>query len=222
MAINKTDCTRIEVEEGTLGGKTYYVWHPDWDNEERAICFRPVKDIPGYGRGGMLCSRPAGHGTDHFGQGACKTHGGMNHARITSVVNGTRATMTQKHLSHRIDTFLEEDSANLTNLTYELAAVRILFRDIVSLFPEEVDDPQYGMYITRASQLVSTIGTLVDKISRIETRNTITANQVLYLRATIADILTRHITDPRDRELALQDLVARMPGGNDNLLTDGT
>jgi hypothetical protein len=54
---------------------------------------------------------------------------------------------------------------------------------------------------------------LVDNISKIESRNAITANQVLYLRATIANILVTWITDPSDRERAVKELTTRMPDG---------
>ena len=223
--INKEDCTSIEFEKDTLGGRTFYVRHPKWDNEERAICFRMTRDVPGYTqlKTGTYCERVAGHGTDHVGQGACKTHGGMNHAVVrgkAGIVNGNRSDMSRKHVSYRIKEFIDNDKAGLMDLTYELGAMRVLFQDVIDMFPD-ADSKEFGGYVARATGMVQAIGSLVDKISKVESRNTITANQVLYLRATIADIFIKHLKDPRDRELAIQDLIMRMPGGNTGGLFNG-
>lgn len=221
MAISKDDCDSIRIVEGTLGGKTYHICHPKWAGEERAICFRPVKNIPGYeDRSGMFCERAAGHNTDHKGQGACRSHGGMNHAMVPfGVTDGGRSVMTVKHLRAKIDQYVATDRDQLMDLTFELASLRVMFEELIDIFPDPTER-EFSLYLDKAADLVNGIGSLVDRISKVESRNTITANQVLYLRATIADLFAKHITDTHTRELALRDLMNRIAGGDNTVVNE--
>ena len=85
----------------------------------------------------------------------------------------------------------------------------MMFNDLVDIFPEPGDE-EYHFFVGRSLALVQTIGQMVDKISQIESRNTITASQVLYLRARIADLLVKWIPDPDDRDRAI---IIRSPPG---------
>ncbi len=226
MAILKKDCISISYEEGTIGGNTYYVAHPSWEGE-KAICFRLVKDIPGYKRGGMYCQRQAGHGTDHVGEGACVTHGGTNHLIVKGsgeggLKHGRRAKATRRHLSQRVDDYMQQDHSKLLDLRKELITIRLLFQDIIDMFPDDPESKDYALYTNRVMGMVNAISNLVDRMSRIETRNTITASQVLYIKATVADILMRHITDPRQRDQAVAELMDRLPGGDVNVIEGET
>ena len=53
---------------------------------------------------------------------------------------------------------------------------------------------------------------LVEKISKIDNRNALTAAQVLYLRATVADLLMKYLPDPQLREKAAKELAVRLGG----------
>lgn len=221
MAISKEDCTSIEIEDGTIGGSTYYVRHPKWNNEERAICCRPVKNIPGYDRANMFCERAAGWRTDHEGEGSCRTHGGSHSSRGRQYSTGERSVATKKHLKKRVDDFIEKDKNDLMNLDTELAAMKLLFQDLLEMFPESHEDEGYGMYMNQAMKLVNIISDVVDKISKIESRNTITVNQVMYLRVRLATMFTKYIEDPEKRQRALRELVASMPGGDESAIVSG-
>lgn len=212
MAIFKRDCTRIEKEKGTLGGDTYFVRHPKWRNEERAICFRPVKNIPvedneGRHRLGGYCERPAGWRTDHEGEGACSTHSG-NAGRPS--INGNRSEKAAQSMRRRIEDYLGDDQNVLMDLTFELGALRVMFQDVVDMFPTPGDD-DYTIYVSRALNMITAAGSLVDKISKIENRNTITVNQVLYIRALMANMFLKYIPDPDLRERAIEELAASIP-----------
>jgi hypothetical protein len=100
----------------------------------------------------------------------------------------------------------------MLDITYELAALRVLFRDLIEAFPEP-DDKAYTANLNRATAMITATGSLVDKISRIQSRNNITAAQVMYLRVSMADILVKYLPDLKIRELAIADLMARIPGG---------
>ena len=212
MSIWEKDCTSVEYEEGTIGGKTFYIKHPKWKNEERKMCFRPVKGIERYNRGGSLCERDAGYGTDHPGQGACRTHGGMNGRDNKSMVHGNSAGTTKKLMKYKVDQYLQKDSSFLMDLTKELATIKVLFEQLLDRFPDQ-DDDTYNLHVGRALTMIKAAGDLIDKISKIESRNTITANQVVYLKISVADILMKYLKDPETRERALADLSARIPGG---------
>lgn len=215
MAIFKGDCTRIEKEKGTIGGDTYYVWHPKWEGE-RAICFRPVKNIPvedkaGRNRHGGLCERAAGWRTDHEGTGACSTHGGKI-GRNRAVVNGNNSVQTRKHMVQKIEDYLDDDQNQLMDLSYELAALRVMFKDMIQMFPEpDPDSTEYSIYVSRTIKMIQAAGSLVDKISKIENRNTITINQVLFVRAIMANAFLKFLPDPSIREQAIAYLEANIP-----------
>ena len=220
MAIFEKDCTSVEYEEGTLGGKTFYVCHPKWDNKERAICFRPVKNIPiesNMHRHGALCEREAGKLTDHHGEGACRTHGGMNGRNNKSMKHGKRANATKKIMRNRIEDYMANDDKPLMDLSLELTTMRVLFEDLIGMFPDAGED-DYGIYVNKAIAMVQAAGSLVDKISRIEARNTITANQIVYLRIAMVDMFVKYIKDPEEREQAVKELVSRIPGGDTEAL----
>lgn len=195
----------IRVEEGTAGGRTYYVILPG-TREEKPICFRQIKKDPT-----MRCTNPAGYDTWHLGSGACKFHGG-NNSNHPNITNGKTARISKMRLAADIDNYLNKDRATLLDLSYELAASRVMFREFLEeRFPDPTSD-EYGIALHRFTEIVGTIGSLVDKISKIENRNTLTAAQVMYLRATVADLLIKYIADPEERERAVRELATRMGG----------
>lgn len=219
--LREGDCISIDVDKGTIGGDTYWVEHPDWAGEQHALCFRRIKEA-NRTYDDERCTQAAGYGTDHAGTGACKFHGG---AGITTSLSGNfrhgrGAVQMRKILAERIDDYVENDSEQLFDLTYELAAMRVMMRELIDRFPNPNDEENYERMSSIAMQRIMTMiqatGSLVDKISRIESRNTITAAQVLYLRARMADILVKYIPDPDRREHAIQELAHSMPGGNND------
>lgn len=220
MSIIKEECERIRVDKTTYGGPTYYVTRIGSDKEE-ALCFRPsrgkgnTKVVDADGRL-IRCDYPAGRNTDHLGYGACSRHGGGGKGEIlgnplfimSSKGNGGKI---QKTIKTRIDEFRNKDKAELYDLTYELSTVRAIFEELVERLPDPNNDDFPGE-LYKIVNLVGTIGSLVDKISRIESRNTMTVAQVLYLRTVVADILMKFITDPEQRELAARELAQRVGG----------
>lgn len=217
MPIPESEILHKTTEKGTIGGDTYWIEHSDWVGEERALCFRLVSrnsmekgDLPPDSK----CAREAGWGTWHIGEGACKTHGGsdkMTHA--SSIKNGKGAVASRNQLRRRIDDYISSgDRDSMLDLTYELAALRVLFQELVEHFPDPTDK-SYTIQVSRAVTMIQATGSLVDKISRIQSRNNITAAQVMYLRAVVADILAKYLTDPDYRERAVKELMARVEGG---------
>lgn len=212
--IRSSDVLTHEVDAGTLGGDTHWIETTKWQGELHAVCFRPVRNKE-TGAGGR-CSNVAGYGTDHVGTGACKFHGGDTLKNV-AISHGQYAYKTRMALKDRIDAYVDgPDSKKLYDLTYELAAMRVLFQQTINQFPEEGSEDyerNFGISARRAMEMIQATGSLVDKISRIESRNALTAAQVLYLRTRLADILVRYIKDPELRQRAIEDLALAIPGG---------
>lgn len=202
MSVTAELCVISRTEEGTPGGTTYFVKMPG-GKSARPICFRPLKQDKN-----KRCAQPAGYDTWHSGTGACKLHGGSSG---TPIVTGRNAVMTKIRLKDKIEEYLQQDRSALLDLNRELAATKAIMDDFLERFPDP-DDDNYGMYFHRFTELVGTMGSLVDKISKIDNRNTLTAAQVLYLRATVADIIMRFIPDPGMRDRAVKELASRIGG----------
>jgi hypothetical protein len=196
--------SNIRVEEGTPGGRTYYVVLPGRDAYEHNICFRRMHKAPT-----MRCTNKAGQGTVHVGSGPCKFHGGNNTPH--GIVTGRNAKITRLRLKDSIESYLNTDRASLLDLNYELACAKAIFDEFMSVSPDPRAD-EYGIFLNRFLTIISSMSNLVDRMSRVENRNTLTAAQVLYLRATVADILMKYVPDPFERERAAKELASRMGG----------
>ena len=203
MGVHREDCRITKVERDTAGGITYHVKLP-YAREAFPICFRRKKR----GDGTERCTNKAGFGTQHVGMGACKLHGG-NAGRPP--ISGRHAIQTRMRLSDKVEAYLNVDRSKLLDLTRELATARAMFDDFMDSFPDTEDD-NYGIAFHRFTVIIGTIGTLVEKISKIDSRNTLTAAQVMYLRATMADIMLKYLPDIHVRERAIRELAARMGG----------
>ena len=214
--VRKSEVLHITTEKKTLGGDTYWIEHPNWPGEERALCFRKLKaasrkrnELPPDSR----CAREAGWGTYHLGEGACRTHGGSVNRVGKNMTNGRQAKATRSHLKIKIDDYLESgDRTKMLDLTFELASLRVLLRELIDRFPDP-EDKTYTAQVNRTVTMVQATGNLVDKMSRIESRNSITVAQVMYLRAAVADILAKYVTDIPTRERAVKELMSRVQGG---------
>lgn len=197
----------ISVTSGTVGGDTYNVKLPR-ESEARPLCFRRISSNTT-----MRCTNPAGYKTSHNGTGACLYHGGGSGESVamTNITTGKHSKSTRSRLNDNVQTYLNMDRTKLLDLTEQLAYGKAIFDEFIEGYPRP-EDEHYGVWLNRFMLMLSSLGTLVEKMSRIDTRNTLTAAQVLYLRATVADILMKYLPDPYDRERAAKELASRMGG----------
>lgn len=209
MPIAKNACKKIRKEPGTPGGITYHITKRS-SNGETPLCFRRLTN-----GSGNRCANHAGKGTWHVGTGACRKHGG-NAGRPPTT--GKHAVMAQHRLAGTIQEYMDGDHGELMDLSKELATIRALFAEFMEEFPEPYDD-RYGIQLQRATAMIQATGSLVEKISRIEARNTLTASQVLYLRVVMADILMKFVP-LEQRQRAVDELLQRFGGGTE-LLVEG-
>ena len=106
---------------------------------------------------------------------------------------------------------MQKDREELLDLTYHLAATRVIFDEFIGDYPNP-DDEDYGLWFHRFTNLIGTMGTLVEKISKVDSRNSLTAAQVLYIRAILVDMFLKYIPDADMREQAIRELASRMGG----------
>lgn len=203
MSVKVEDVIEYEEAKGTPGGSTYSVL---WGKNEEAkvICFRPIFNQPEY-----RCTSPAGYGTSHVGQGACKRHGGAD--RVMPISTGKYAIATKNRLAEKIEGYLGKSRTELLDLSRELATLRAIYDEQMEHFPTP-DDESYGLWFHRMTELIGSMGTLVEKISRTDSRNTLTAQQVLYFKAVIVDIFLKYVADPNIRARAVQEMSSRLGG----------
>lgn len=206
MAVDRESCVIYKIEKKTPGGQTYTVLLPGTE-EPTLLCFRRTGKIDD--PVDMRCTKAAGAYTWHPGTGACKFHGGEAGRKI---VHGRGSVVARKRLKASVEAYLAEDKDVLMDLTRELAVMKALMDEVLEKFPED-DDKSYNTEIRKLVGLVQATGSLVEKVSKIEARNTLTAAQVLYLRATMIDLFMKWIPEPKDRQRAIDELMHRMGGG---------
>lgn len=203
MAIDRYKAKLTKEEADTPGGTTYHVILPG-STEAKTICFRPIHGDPDH-----RCEKPAGYDTWHLGTGACKFHGGAT--EHTTFSHGRHARMTRLRLKDKISDYLNQSRDDLLDLTYELAASKAIFDEFLVGFPDP-DEDGYGVALSRFSAIVTNLANLVDRISKQDSRNSLTAAQVLYLRVAMVDILMKYLPDPEVRERAVRELATRLGG----------
>jgi hypothetical protein len=94
-------------------------------------------------------------------------------------------------------------------LTRELATLRAMYDEQMEHFPEP-DDDSYAVWFHRMTELIGSMGTLVEKISRTDSRNTLTAAQVMYFRAVIVSIILKYVPDPASRDRVVKELAQQL------------
>jgi hypothetical protein len=221
IEISKIPLGNIRELPGHPGGVTYYVIIPlEYrinaapmlnDKGEQALCFRPMKRD-----NTKRCTLHAGFDTSHLGYGSCKFHGGR---AIDSQYfsNGRQSVMTKTLLKDTLKEFLKQDKAELLDLTYELAAAKAIMRQMIEEFPEAgsdnpIKDMEFGKWLRRFNESIGTLGNLVEKISRVDNRNALTAAEVLYMRAVLVDVFMKYVPDPMLREKAVKEFADRLGG----------
>ena len=78
------------------------------------------------------CTRPAGWGTSHAGEGRCKLHGGSN-----LIKRGRYSNIKRERIRELIEEF--ENDPNPLDMTSEVAACRALFVDYIERYDEFTD-----------------------------------------------------------------------------------
>lgn len=95
----------------------------------------PSSDKPTCGgkkRGGGFCTRPAGWGTDHVGQGRCKLHAGS-----TPIKHGRYSTVKRPRIRELLDAF--DNDPDPLDIAPEIKLLRALILDYIERYDEQTD-----------------------------------------------------------------------------------
>jgi len=205
MAAIKADCQIVRIDEGTPGGNTYYIITPGKD-DPRALCYRQIVKHPE-----RVCTNSAGSETWHYGTGACYRHGGAVPENV-HLVTGKYSKMRGR-LAERVQEYLKQDRSQLLDLTSELAVTKAVYDEFIENHPDFVtQEDEIGVWLHRFQAITGTLGNLVEKISRVDNRNTLTTAQVMYLKAVVLDVILKYIVDPSARERIAKELASRLGG----------
>jgi hypothetical protein len=141
------------------------------------------------------CQRPAGWGTDHVGDGRCKTHGG-NGGRPPK--HGRYAATRSESLQEKIQEYREDpDPAEMWD---ELAVLRGVLQEWLSDM-DGVTEDDVGVLL----DLQNAIRRTLDSINKIQTRSALTAAEVEYLQARVADLFKTYVPQS-ERDAAIREL----------------
>jgi hypothetical protein len=140
-------------------------------------------------QGGGPCNRYAGWGTDHPGQGPCRTHGGM-----TPVKHGRYSQITRPRLAQLIAQF--EADADPMDMLPELALLRALVTDYIERYDKFTDailawhdsyidkdktpnpKPQQVLDIISAGGFIAQIAKVTERIQKQKSEGTVTLEAV--------------------------------------------
>src|SRR5207253_3287091 len=139
-------------------------------------------------QGEGTCTQPAGWGTDHFGQGKCKLHGGATPIKST----GRYSKIKRPALRERIERF--EADPDPTNLLPEVSLLRAFTEDLMERWddiygpdgallawhssfvnPENANPkPRQMPDFSAITTVVKEVGAMVDRIQKWKSEGSIT------------------------------------------------
>jgi hypothetical protein len=131
--------------------------------------------------------------------GRCKLHGGMATGR--PLTTGRYSLKHRASLAEKMQAFRADPQPG--DLADELALMRALLADYLERFP--TGQPLVYEDIERVVGLLSEISKLVERINRIMTTTALTAAEVQYLQARLADLVTTYV-EPQKQEAFLLEL----------------
>lgn len=130
--------------------------------------------------------------------GRCRMHGGTNDGR--PVKHGRYSAKHKQNLQDRLEEYRSEDDAS--DLWEELALLRALLQD-------HLDSPDIDAGVV--VELVKEIRKTLNIINKIMSRTALTAAEVEYLQAAVADVIRSYVPD-RNQPEALDALRSAVGG----------
>ncbi len=167
------------------------------------------------GEVGARCGSNAGHGTQHPGHGRCRSHHGDR--SITSIATNYRknGVALREGIINKIEAYALDP--RVLDLVSEVSRQKVLLDDIQGRVFDMIDDDEQNVsdrevidLMTHIVRLSDTIGKQIERVTMIDQRNALTANQVLYLQIVVKDILTTYVEDPKKLQKAVTVLAERL------------
>jgi hypothetical protein len=157
-------------------------------------------------RNGTPCKHEPGWGTDHFGTGRCRLHGG---AGGRPIVHGRYAYALQGRLREKFIASMADD--NPLDLLPELAVQRTLLSDYISRFAPGI--PLTAESVEFISDLTNDVVNTATKIINARNQTALTVAEVKYLQLGIMALLDEFIPDTDQRRAFVARLMAIIPAG---------
>lgn len=135
-----------------------------------------------------FCQLPAGHQTDHPGQGRCKFHGGSvprKHGRYSKIKSKPLQTLVEAH---------ETDPEPL-DLLPDLAVARALLEDAMNHLAKGKSST-HAVQVEIIRKLLSTIASIVSKIETIRSENAIARADFLRIMSEMGRVVETYVHDP--------------------------
>jgi hypothetical protein len=156
-------------------------------------------------RNGTPCKHESGWGTNHFGKGRCKLHGGASDGR--PIIHGRYAKALQGKLREKF--IATQEDPNPLDLLPELAVQRTLLTDYMSRFIP-------GMTMSAADikivfDLSNDVVTTATKIVTNRNQSALTVAEIKYLQMGILALLDEFIPDPDRRRAFVARLMGILP-----------
>ncbi len=196
-------------------------------NRARALGLPPnaVPDCGATTRGGNVCRLKAGHGTDHYGLGTCKYHGGKGatantkHGRYANLLPVELATVVE-HFAHDVDPLnLEPDIALMRGLVERWISDYDDWYEIVSAWHEsfQVGDiagrPQKISDITDGHKILESLSKMVEREYKRRQNTAVSQIHLFRIINAIGEIISKHVTDKDTLKVIREEMLSiRLPG----------
>ena len=141
--------------------------------------------------------------------GRCRMHGGATKNAGRPSITGRYSLAHRKSLADKAQVFLNDQTP--ADLSGELALMRALLQEYLDRYGDGVSLP--ADEIERIFGMVETISRLVERITKILASTALTAAEVQYLQARIADLLMKYVPDDRKRNQFILELQGSIGGG---------
>lgn len=177
MGFNSYDLTGKRIicqHPGANSRATYFI-------DGTAYCFRSLQQ---QGKDDQYCAHPAGYGTAHLGEGACKYHYALQ-AEGLMIRYGK---YLKKDLA-KVYAEFAADEQQMLDLTPELVLLRTLLANSLGVF----QDTRSIKALETAAKLLTNIGDTVDRIDRIQSRQILTAAMAKMIFAKALQTATQFI-----------------------------
>lgn len=155
-------------------------------------------------RKGGICTRPAGWGTEHPGEGRCKLHSGSSPRGANSphFKTGLYSKYASASIQSKNDDFIAADPLDLTS---ELALARALLAEFLSRYADGIKLDVLGIDVL--SQLIGNVRRTIETISKIKNESALTAAEITYLQVRAAEVAIKYFpNEPNKQEQFVIDL----------------
>jgi len=163
------------------------------DEKGYSVCGYPIQTSTGV----HLCRQPAGHGTEHLGEGRCRDHGGAGGRIKSGMYSGFKSSPYS--LFNLIKKY--EAQVNWQDLSKELASARSILSGLLNRVGE--GDPAD---VAAVLATLKTVADLVEKRIRIDERQNYSMEDVKEFLRRIVAVIDAVIKDVRLKKTLFTEL----------------